>query len=273
MAYPNPKSVPAIQSANPRLAGAAVGYPPIDTLEGGIQMRVVRSGAVPLGVLAVLALMAACSQPGPGRAAPGSAGPAGAGAASGRTATGDPAPVVANGHGWSASGLDGPVPAPGTCRSRTTAEGQPLPDPACTPGAIDAAVTDANTATTVCRKGGYTGSVRPPEALTEPVKRRLLAAYGIPAAQIGDYELDHLIPLSVGGASDVRNLWPERNEFLWYRAGGEVHNDKDVVEDHLFRALCEGRTTVAAAERAMATNWTTAVAVLGLPPIPRAGSR
>src|SRR5205807_8233135 len=97
--------------------------------------------------------------------------------------------VFAQGHGWTSAGLDGPVPAAGSCHLRQAADGEPLPDPACTPGAIDPAVTDTNTATTVCRKGGYTSSVRPPESLTEPAKKKLLAAYGIPASQISSYEL------------------------------------------------------------------------------------
>src|SRR5690348_7280634 len=75
--------------------------------------------------------------------------------------------VVARGNGWTTAGLDGPVPAAGSCHLRTAADGEPVPDSARTPGAVDTAVTDTNTASTVCRKGGYTSSVRPPESLTE----------------------------------------------------------------------------------------------------------
>jgi len=176
--------------------------------------------------------------------------------------------IVAAGHGWTPAGLDGPIPPPGSCHIRQAADGRPLPDPACTPGAIDGAVTDADTATTVCRKGGYTSSVRPPESLTEPAKRRLLAAYGIPESQIGGYELDHLIDLAAGGASDVRNLWPEPDTFTQFHPSGFVHNDKDAVESYTFHAICAGKVTVSAVQNAMATNWTTTVATLGLPPIP-----
>lgn len=176
--------------------------------------------------------------------------------------------AVASGHGWTSAGLEGPVPAPGSCHIRQAANGEPLPDPGCTPGAVDAAVTDANTTTTVCRKGGYTSTVRPPVSLTEPVKRKLLAAYGIPANRIGDYELDHLVDLAVGGSSDVRNLWPEPNTFSQFHRSSFAHNDKDVVESYTFHAVCEHRTTVTAAQNAIATDWTTAVAKLGLPPIP-----
>lgn len=177
--------------------------------------------------------------------------------------------VVAQGHGWTAAGLDGPIPRSGTCRLRTAADGEPLPDPACTPGAIDSAVSDTDTATTVCRKGGYTASVRPPETMTEPVKRKLLAAYGIPASEIGKYELDHLIDLAAGGASDVRNLWPELDQDAGlFKRGTFVHNDKDAVESYTFHAVCAGKVTVSSVQVAIVANWSTAVARLGLPPIP-----
>lgn len=176
--------------------------------------------------------------------------------------------VVAEGHGWTKSGLEGPMPAPGTCHLRKASDGEPLPDPSCTPGAVDSTVTDADIATTICRKGGYTASVRPPESLTNPAKKKLLAAYGIPVSQIGKYELDHLVELASGGASDVRNLWPEPNTFRQFRQSAFVHNDKDAVEAYTFHAICARKVTSSAVEKAMATNWTTAVSALKLPPIP-----
>lgn len=175
---------------------------------------------------------------------------------------------VASGHGWDPAGLYGAIPA-GPCRIRYTGAGEPLPDPGCTPGAVDGAVTDTNTRDTVCRSGGYTDAVRPPASLTEPVKRKLLAAYGIPAADIGKYELDHLVPLNSGGASDVRNLWPEPNTFKIYRPSAVIRNDKDAVEAYLWRrGICAGKATVSAVQLALARDWTTAVATLGLPSIP-----
>lgn len=175
--------------------------------------------------------------------------------------------VVADGHGWTSAGLDGPIPAPGSCHMRTAADGEPLPDPACTPGAVDSVVTDSNISSTVCRKGGYTSSVRPPERLTNAAKTKLLAAYGIPAGDISKYELDHLIELASGGASDIRNLWPEPNTFKLYRGSAFVHNDKDRVESYLYDAVCQHKVTVSAVESAVASDWTTAVDRLGLPPI------
>jgi hypothetical protein len=179
-----------------------------------------------------------------------------------------PGIVVADGHGWTSAGLAGPIPAPGSCHVRHGTDNQPLPDPVCTPGAVDTAVTVSNIDQTVCRKGGYTGSVRPPEQLTGAAKLRLLAAYGIPASQASSYELDHLIELNAGGASDVRNLWPEPNTLEWFAGSAFVHNDKDAIEAYTYDAICRHQVSVVAVQNAMATDWTTSVQTLGLPPVP-----
>lgn len=178
--------------------------------------------------------------------------------------------IVANGHGWTASGLDGTVPASGACHVGGSAAGGELPDAACTPGSVDSTVTQSNISTTLGRSGGYTSSVRPPEAMTESAKRQLMAAYGIPWSEARGYELDHLVPLCAGGSSDVRNLWPEKNDFLAGDGGPSsyVHNSKDRVEAYVCSAIRSGQAPLGAAQQAMASNWTSAIATLKLPPIP-----
>jgi hypothetical protein len=178
--------------------------------------------------------------------------------------------VTADIHGWTTTGIQGPVPAPDSCHYLTGAGGEPLPDPRCTPGAIDPAVRGSELRSTVCRPGGYTASVRPPASLTEPIKRKIMAAYGLPWNQAAKYALDHLVELSAGGASDTRNLWPELNVFRNGTTGSAfVHNDKDAIEAYTFHALCAGKVGLTALQHAVATDWVTAVAALGLPPIPR----
>jgi hypothetical protein len=68
-------------------------------------------------------------------------------------------------------------------------------------------------------------------------------------------ELDHEIPLELGGANDARNLWVE---------AGSIPNPKDAVEDALNRAVCDGKVKLRAAQAAIAKNWRTAEAALGL---------
>ena len=75
-----------------------------------------------------------------------------------------------------------------------------LPDPACTPGGY---YPDA-TRKVICRSG-YSASVR---HVTESVKRRVYAAYGVTHHTRETYEIDHLIPLEAGGSNQIANLFP-----------------------------------------------------------------
>src|SRR5262249_32304563 len=101
-------------------------------------------------------------------------------------------------------------PAPGSCNYRASGA-YPLPDPRCTPGAINPLVTQANLATTICRHG-YTASVRPPARVTDREKAASAAAYGY-AGSLHTAEYDHLISLELGGdPNDPANLWVEPND-------------------------------------------------------------
>lgn len=146
----------------------------------------------------------------------------------------------------------------GQCHARVLngASGDVLPDRTCTPGAIDPAVTQATIQRTICARG-YTATVRPAESDTGRYKHESLAEYGMTYRPTIEY--DHLVPLELGGANSVSNLWPEPNTA---RAAG-VNNPKDTVETALRDAVCGGRISLSAAQRAIATNWTTATATLG----------
>jgi hypothetical protein len=43
--------------------------------------------------------------------------------------------------------------------------------------------------------------------LTPEMKREIAVHYGVPQSQLGGYEFDYLIPLGLGGASNVDNVW------------------------------------------------------------------
>jgi hypothetical protein len=149
--------------------------------------------------------------------------------------------------------------APGHCRARAVdaAAGKYLPDPACTPGAVDPAVTQATIDSTIC-KAGYTAAVRPSSAATAKVKAESLREYGESASPTTEY--DHLVSLELGGSNSVSNLWPEPN-----RAGAAgTTNPKDAVENTLHRAVCAHTVRLADAQTAIAHDWTTALHVLGL---------
>ncbi|KUO09246.1 hypothetical protein [Streptomyces sp. DSM 15324] len=50
-----------------------------------------------------------------------------------------------------------------------------------------------------------------------------------------------------------------------HRTGTKVNNKKDPVETKLHTAVCKGQVTLAAAQQAIVTDWTTALATLHLP--------
>ncbi|MER5635573.1 hypothetical protein ABT095_01285 [Kitasatospora sp. NPDC002227] len=163
-----------------------------------------------------------------------------------------------------------PQPAPGSCHYRHTPAGEPLPDVACTPGALSPAVSQANLAQTICKTGGYTSGIRPPASITGKEKAENAKSYGY-TGPMGDAEYDHLISLQLGGdPNDARNLWAQPPS-PGHVPGKGPNNPKDSVETHLHTAICKGQVTLAAAQHAIATDWTTAESVLGLKPAP-AGS-
>lgn len=129
-----------------------------------------------------------------------------------------------------------------------------LPDPSCTPGATNAAVTPTDIGQTICRSG-WTASVRPPESYTEPLKYQQMQAYGESGSASG-YEEDHLIPLELGGSpSSPANLWPEP---------GASPNPKDSVENAANQAVCTGKMALAVAQKAIAEDWITLGQQLGV---------
>jgi hypothetical protein len=145
-------------------------------------------------------------------------------------------------------------PRAGSCHARGRGL-YALPDPHCTPGALDPAVRQATIYSTICRSG-WTSAVRPPEWVSEPEKYASLRAYGDGSA-VWRFEYDHLVPLELGGAAnDPRNLWPELD---WAQPHGYYnHNPKDELEYELRNMVCDGEMRLAAAQHLIATNWVAA---------------
>src|SRR6185369_8516238 len=95
-----------------------------------------------------------------------------------------------------------------------------LPDHACSPGAVF----DTATREIIC-VAGYTKTVR---SVSTSVKKKIYAEYGITyPVPFGSYEVDHLIPLELGGSNDKANLFPEAAD----PAPG--FKEKDLVENYL----------------------------------------
>jgi hypothetical protein len=155
-----------------------------------------------------------------------------------------------------------PQPAAGSCHYRYEHR-EPLPDPNCTPGALNPKVTQATIGRTICRKGGYTSGIRPSTSVTGKEKRLNAKSYSF-TGSMGDAEYDHLISLQLGGdPNDARNVWVEPAD-PGHKRGSGVNNLKDPVETKLHTAVCARKVTLAAAQKAIAADWTTALSRLGL---------
>lgn len=116
-----------------------------------------------------------------------------------------------------------------------------LPDSACTPGAI---FPDATT-DKICQSG-YASSVR---NVPTSVKDQVYAEYGIASHYAGEYEVDHLVSLELGGSNDIANLWPE------LASPTPGFHQKDKVENYVHDQVCSGKIALHDAQVEIATNW------------------
>ena|SRR5271167_4277602 len=92
--------------------------------------------------------------------------------------------------------------------------------------------------------------VRPvPRVLQETVFQE----YGMQKPPAANYEIDFLISPGLGGAEDLRNLWPEpRYNTVWNSFV------KDQLEEYLHQSVCGGKLSLATVQQDIATNWISA---------------
>lgn len=131
-----------------------------------------------------------------------------------------------------------------------------LPDSACTPGDVFPNVTRQQ----VCTPG-YARSVR--DVPTE-VKDEVYREYGIVTHFSGQYEVDHLVSLELGGSNDIANLWPEAAD------PNPGFHQKDEVENYLHEQVCSGAISLQEAQQEIATNWQAVYSRMTGLPVPQA---
>ena len=132
----------------------------------------------------------------------------------------------------------GPIGNPDSTRDPSHAAH--LPDPSLTPGdTLDVTKDD------IC-VSGYSSKVR---NVPQSVKDQAYAEYGITSHAPGDYEVDHLISLELGGSNSIRNLWPEP-----YFGDLNAHI-KDKLENKMHSLVCSGQLDLGTAQQEIATDW------------------
>lgn len=113
-----------------------------------------------------------------------------------------------------------------------------LPNRRLTPGAVA-----THSLAVICRTP--TSSRR---QVSDATKAQVYARYGLPVEH-GAWEIDHLIPLELGGSNAIANLWPEP---------GVRPNPKDRLENTLHRLVCAGKVNLMTAQVELAKNWVAA---------------
>jgi hypothetical protein len=115
-----------------------------------------------------------------------------------------------------------------------------LPDSKLTPGA-----------TVLVSRGQVCSQPNPNNRMVPVALQRLVFdEYGIPGADPRAYEVDYLVTPALGGADDIRNLWPHSYSATVWNA-----HVKDALEDRMRTMVCAGTLDLAAAQQEIATNW------------------
>lgn len=119
-----------------------------------------------------------------------------------------------------------------------------LPNPNLTPGSTRPA-----TVTEICAVD-HDEVVR---TVPGQLQRKVFQEYGIANPRPADYELDYLITPGLGGADDIRNLWPEPHDSTTWNSYA-----KDQLEDRLHNLVCGRQLSLSEAQHEIASNWISA---------------
>lgn len=148
--------------------------------------------------------------------------------------------VVAAAGGWACNYYLGP----GWTFGAAQVDAAAIPKPNFTPGAVrPVTVNDVCTVQSDDSDG----------SIPVPVRQKVFQEYGIPDARPSDYEVDYLITPELGGATDIRNLWPEPHSSTAWNS-----YVKDDLENRLHQLVCDGQVPLPVAQHDIATNWISA---------------
>lgn len=121
------------------------------------------------------------------------------------------------------------------------------PNPQFTPGLV--ATTDFKELTAVSACGTYSQCHR---KTTNAMKNIVCNEY--PQNCTGTDEKDHVIPLALGGADDIKNLWSQPEHVLINGEDWGFHT-KDKLETYLVNQMKAGKISPSDAQHCILSNW------------------
>ncbi|MGI9113743.1 MAG: hypothetical protein ACR2FX_01690 [Chthoniobacterales bacterium] len=109
-----------------------------------------------------------------------------------------------------------------------------LPDPSLTPGKVAAGPRDLR-------------------GVTFGMEQHVFTRYRIPPERHGQFRIDHLIPLELGGADDISNLWPQPVKIRPYNP-----RRKEMLTRRLIELIAAGLMTRTQAQEVIRRDWISA---------------
>jgi hypothetical protein len=76
--------------------------------------------------------------------------------------------------------------------------------------------------------------------------KKVAENYKIPISDFNKYTFDCLIPVSLGGSSEIKNVWPIDNKLVW---------KKHVLDSTLNWLVCNAQIDVKEARKIIVSNW------------------
>jgi hypothetical protein len=116
-------------------------------------------------------------------------------------------------------------------RAAIPAQQEFLPNPRLTPGRVAASEKD--------RRG-----------VTLAMEQKIFARYHLPWGWRARYKIDHLIPVELGGADTIDNLWPQKIQARPYGA-----ERKEMLTEVLLEKVRAGKMTLAQAQEEIRRDW------------------
>ncbi|RSL16898.1 hypothetical protein EDE15_2425 [Edaphobacter aggregans] len=150
------------------------------------------------------------------------------------------------------------VPNDGSCKPHQK-KGHLLPDPKCTPGAVNSTLT-----VTVLKDPDFRTDCVRNKATSADEKAKTYGWYSQSKPQDNQgqnqtCELDHLVPLYLGGADTLDNIWPQCGPD-GAALNARYFKEKDKVELYLGEQVRNGTMSLKKAQVGIAKDWTQYIA-------------
>jgi hypothetical protein len=98
--------------------------------------------------------------------------------------------------------------------------------------------------------GKIAGRDKDRSGVTTQMEQKVFARYRLPWSRRPEFKIDHLVPVELGGADTVDNLWPQSLRIKPYGA-----DRKELLTELLLQRIRTGRMTMVQAQDEIRKDW------------------